>query len=220
MRSWFTIERIPAPLASSYEKATRLAIDIYYKKVAGEIVSSFSKGVLLDLGTGPGYLPIEIVKKSPDIKIVGVDLSRRLIQKARENARAAGLSDRLDFRFGNSARLRFDEASFDMVLSTGMLHSLKNPLRVFKEIYRVLKTGGEAWIYDPAKVARYIDQKKWKNSLTCQERFFLWFFKKIKLLRPIKTYGRKQVVEMLTATDFEVLSIEEEEDEIKIKLRK
>jgi ubiquinone/menaquinone biosynthesis C-methylase UbiE len=220
MKNWLKIERIPGPLASSYEKATRLAIDMYYREVAAEIVSRFKQGLMLDLGTGPGYLPIEILKKSSDIKIVGIDLSHRLIQMARENARRAGFADRLDFQVGNSAKLRFDDASFDMVLSTGMLHSLKKPLRVFKDIYRVLKKGAEAWIYDPAKVAFYIDRKKWKASLTNQERFFLWLFRALKLLRPIKTYSREQVVEMLQATDFEVLSIEEEKDEIKIKLRK
>ena len=62
MKSWLKIERIPGPLASSYEKATRLAIDLYYSKVADEIVSNFQQGLMLDLGTGPGYLPIEILK--------------------------------------------------------------------------------------------------------------------------------------------------------------
>jgi hypothetical protein len=42
----------------------------------------------------------------------------------------------------------------------------------------------------------------------------------LKLLRPIKSYNREQVVEMIQATDFEILSIEEEKDEIKVKLRK
>ena len=220
MKQWLKIERIPGPLASSYEKATRLAIDIYYKKVAAEIVLSFNKGVILDLGTGPGYLPIEILKKSSDIKIVGIDLSRRLIQLARKNAHNAGFDDRLDFQFGNSAKLRFDDASFDMVLSTGMLHSLKAPVRVFREIHRVLKSGGQAWIYDPAQVARYIDGKKWKASLTYQDRFFLWLFTALKLLRPMKTYNRAQVTEMIRVTDFEILSIEEHKDEIKIRLKK
>lgn len=220
MKPWLKIERIPGPLAPSYEKATRLAIDIYYKKVAAEIAASFSKGLILDLGTGPGYLPIEILKKSADIRIVGIDLSRRLIQMARKNAQRAGLSERLDFQYGNSAKLRFKDASFDMVLSTGMLHSLKEPVKVFQEMHRVLKNGGQAWIYDPAKVARYIDAKKWKVSLTYQDRFFLWLFTALKLLRPMQTYNRAQVTEMIKSTDFEILSIEEEKDEIKIRLRK
>jgi hypothetical protein len=42
----------------------------------------------------------------------------------------------------------------------------------------------------------------------------------IKLLRPIKTYNREQVGEMIRATDFEILSVEENRDEIKVKLKK
>jgi ubiquinone/menaquinone biosynthesis C-methylase UbiE len=141
MRNWLKIERITGPLASSYEKAARLAIDTYYSKVAEEILSSFKKGLILDLGTGPGYLPIEIAKRSSDIKIIGVDLSRNLIQMARQNAQSSGFDDRLAFEVGNSARLNFDDVSFDMVISTGMLHSLRNPVYVLREIYRVLKRG-------------------------------------------------------------------------------
>jgi ubiquinone/menaquinone biosynthesis C-methylase UbiE len=101
-----------------------------------------------------------------------------------------------------------------------MLHSLKQPLKVFKEIYRVLKKGGQAWIYDPAQIVFHIDRKKWKASLSQRDKFYLWLFRTFKLMRPIKTYTRKQVLEMLESTDFEILSIEEEKDEIKIKLRK
>jgi len=220
MKKWFNIERIPGLLASSYEKATRLAINIYYRGVADEIVSTIKEGLILDLGTGPGYLPIEIVKRSADIKIVGIDLSRKLIQMAQQNAQKAGFPDRLKFQVGDAGKLKFDDACFDMAISTGMLHSLKEPIKVLKEIYRVLKDGGEAWIYDPAKVASYIDRRKWKASLTHRERFFIWIFTVIKLLGPIKTYNREQVAEMIRATNFEILSIEEDGGEIKIKLKK
>ena len=79
MNKFFKIERIPGVLASSYEKATRMVIEAYYSQVAEEIVSSFKSGLILDLGTGPGYLPIEIARRAPDINIIGVDLSRKLI---------------------------------------------------------------------------------------------------------------------------------------------
>ena len=220
MKQWLKIERIPGLLASSYEKATRLAIDIYYRKVAEEILSSFKKGLILDLGTGPGYLPIEIAKRSTDIKIVGIDLSRNLIQMARQNALSSGFGDRLDFQVGNSAKLRFDDATFDMVLSTGMLHSLRDPVKVFREIFRVLKRGGEAWIYDPAKVASYIDRNKWKASLTIRERFYLGIFKLLGLHKPIATYHRNQVIPIIEAANFKTYWVEEKDNEIRIKLRK
>lgn len=220
MKQWIKIERIPGALASSYEKATRMVIDSYYSRVADEIVASFRKGILLDLGTGPGYLPIEIVKRAPQIKIIGIDLSRKLIQMARANALKAALSNNLNFMTGNSARLKFEDESFDMVISTGMLHSLKDPVRVMGEIYRVLKKGKEAWIYDPAKVASHVDRQKWKASLTLRERFFLRLFRSMGLHKPIEPYQRSQVVPMIEATDFNIYSIEESDGEIKIKLRK
>jgi ubiquinone/menaquinone biosynthesis C-methylase UbiE len=220
MKQWIKIEKIPGVLASSYEKATRMVIEAYYGQVAEEIVSSFQSGEILDLGTGPGYLPIEIVRRAPDITIIGVDLSRKLIQMAQANAAKSGLSHQLRFEVGNSAGLRFDDGVFDMVISTGMLHSLKNPVAVLKEIYRVLKKGSEAWIYDPANVTPYIDKKKWKASLNIRERSFLWFFKLLGLHNPIAAYTREQVIPMIAATDFEAFEIDERKNEIRIKLRK
>ncbi len=70
MKQWIKLERIPGLLASAYIKATRLVIDSYYRPVAEEIVSNMNKGLILDLGTGPGYLPVEIVKMAPEINII------------------------------------------------------------------------------------------------------------------------------------------------------
>jgi ubiquinone/menaquinone biosynthesis C-methylase UbiE len=220
MGKWFRIERIPGVLATSYEKASRMVIDSYYSQVADEILSEFKKGIILDLGTGPGYLPIEIVRRAPGVKIVGVDLSRNLIQMARANAVKAGFVRQLSFEVGNSAGLHFAEASFDMVISTGMLHSLKNPVAVLKEIHRVLKNGGEAWIYDPANVTDHIDMAKWKGSLNLRERAFLWLFKLLGLHKPIAAYTRKQVVPMIEIAGFASYDIEEQDNEIRIKLKK
>ena len=139
MNKLFKIERIPGVLASAYEKATRQVIESYYRDVAYEIVSHLSGGTILDIGTGPGYLPIEIAKRASEVRIVGIDLSRKLIEMARSSAAEAGLSDRLRFQIGNAGRLDFEDSTFDMIISTGMLHSLKDPVKVLQEIYRVLK---------------------------------------------------------------------------------
>ena len=220
MKPWIKIERIPGVLASAYEKATRLVIDSYYRRVAEEIVAHLANGTILDLGTGPGYLPIEIAKRSSDIHIIGVDLSRKLIEMARSNAAKAGFADRLDFQRGNAGRLEFDDASFDLVISTGMLHSLKEPVNVLQEIYRVLKAGREAWIFDPAKVTSAVDRKKWKASLNLRERFFLRMFQLSGLHKPIKTYTREQAADLIKQTDFKNYWIDEQDKEIKIKLKK
>ena len=220
MKQWIKIERIPGVLASSYEKATRLVIESYYSQVADEIALSFATGTMLDLGTGPGYLPLEIVKRKPDINIIGIDLSKKLIHMARANAAQAGLSGQLRFEVGNAANLRFDDDMFDMVFSTGMLHSLKNPVKVLAEIYRVLKKGGQAWVFDPAKVASDVDLAKWKASLSFDEKFYLRLFKFLGLHKPITTYHRDEVLPMIEASGFKDFQIEEYDNEIRIKLKK
>ncbi len=183
-----------------------MVVDGYYSQVADEIISHIRQGHMLDLGTGPGYLPIEIVKRASEINITGVDLSRKLIHMARANAQKAGYASQLSFEVGDSARLRFDDAVFDMVISTGMLHSLKKPVSVLKEINRVLKPGADAWIYDPANVIQYIDRKKWKASLNLRERFFLWIFGLLGLHKPIAVYRKSDVVPMIEAAGFENVS--------------
>jgi len=220
MNPWFKYERIPGVLASSYEKASRMVIGGYYRMVADEIVSHIRQGSMLDLGTGPGYLPIEIVKRAPEIHLTGVDLSRKLINMARVNAHKAGFSSQLSFEVGNSSRLHFDDAVFDIVISTGMLHSLRKPVNVLIEIKRVLKPGAQAWIYDPANVIQYIDKTKWRASLNLRERFFLWAFGILGLHKPIAVYRREDVIPMIEAAGFKQYNVDDRDREIRIKVTK
>jgi ubiquinone/menaquinone biosynthesis C-methylase UbiE len=136
------------------------------------------------------------------------------------NAMKAGVAGRVRFEVGNAAKLRYNGDAFDMVLSTGMLHSLKNPTAVLSEMKRVLKEGGQAWIYDPARIIRFIDKNKWKSSLNMRERFFLQVFGLLGLHKPITVYRRDQVIPMIEAAGFRSYAIEEGDGEIRMKLKK
>jgi ubiquinone/menaquinone biosynthesis C-methylase UbiE len=214
------IERIPGVLASAYEKSARMAIDSYYRSVAEEVVNHLPEGKILDLGTGPGYLPIEIAGRSSNIRIIGVDLSPKLIDMARSKAAHAGLSARVTFQRGNANRIAFDNSTFDMVISTGMLHSLKDPVKVMQEMYRVLKAGGEAWIFDPAVIGSGVDRKTWKASLNLRERFFFKLFQLLGLHKPAKTYSGEQATALIAKTDFKDYRIDAYDNKIRLKLKK
>ena len=217
------MERIPGFMARAYNKAARMARGSYYSQVADEIVSELGSGMALDLGTGPGYLPIEIVKRAPAIKVEGIDLTAELVKIAQENSVRAGVGDRVNFEVMNAAKLRFNDNSYDMVFSTGMLHGLRSPdkvIKVLKECYRVLKPGGELWIYDPAKVCSGIDTKAWKASLTPRERFLYKLFAFYELFNPPHYYSQEEITQIITDTDFESYGVEEKDKEIKVKLRK
>jgi len=121
------------------------------------------KGTILDLGSGTGYLSIEIARKAPVLQVYGIDLSRQMVKIARRHARGV---NNAQFVFGNAARLPFKDSSMDLVVSTGASHHWKTPRLVFDECHRVLKTGGEAWIYDgcPEVFANPADRRKAKKE--------------------------------------------------------
>ena len=97
------------------------------------------------MGSGTGYLAIEIAKRAPKLKVYGIDLSKAMVKIARKHAQTA---KNVQFEVSNAAELPFEDDSIDFIVSTGSLHHWKKPTKVFNECYRVLKNGKEAWIYD------------------------------------------------------------------------
>jgi len=138
-------ESIPTPGAIFYNATVAKVLRKPETKIANEIAEKIGSGTVLDLGSGTGYLAIDIARKASGLQVYGIDLSRRMVKIARRHAKGV---DNAQFVFGNAARLSFRDNSIDLVVSTGALHHWKTPRLVFDECYRVLKTGGEAWIYD------------------------------------------------------------------------
>lgn len=138
-------ESIPTPGAIFYNATVAKVLRKPETKIANDIVAKMGKGTILDLGSGTGYLAIGIARRTPASQICGIDLSRRMVKIARGHAKGV---DNAQFVFGNAARLPFRDNSIGLVVSTGALHHWRAPRPVLDECYRVLKTGGEAWIYD------------------------------------------------------------------------
>jgi len=149
-RKQFNIEAIPDFMAGFYSLIARKisCIRDIHTEVAGEVAAEISSGRLLDIGTGPGYVPFEIAKRAPGLEIIGIDLSSGMIEIADRNARESGISERVKFEVADAARLPFEEGYFDFVISTLSLHHWRNPAACIKEIHRVLKENGRAYIYD------------------------------------------------------------------------
>ncbi len=199
-------ERIPWFAANLYDRIAQEAIESYYGPVAREIVAAVSSGLILDIGTGPGFLPIEMAKIAPELKIEAVDLSRRLIELARNHASNAGVSNRITFQRGDGNRLNFGEASFDMVISTGSLHSWTNPVQVLRECHRVLKPGAEAWIYDPAHVVTKQTKERLRHELRGMDRLaYAWASWSTRTVEPL---SHDRIRSILDHLDFSERRIE------------
>ncbi|MBA7635038.1 2-methoxy-6-polyprenyl-1,4-benzoquinol methylase [subsurface metagenome] len=138
-------EAIPMPGAIIYNAIPAKILREPESILAREVVNRIESGNLVDLGSGTGYLAIEIAKLAPRLKVYGIDLSKAMVKIARRHART---TKNVQFEHCNVAELPFMDNSMDFIVSTGSLHHWRKPVKVLNECYRVLKNGKEAWIYD------------------------------------------------------------------------
>ena len=112
---------------------------------------------ILELGPGPGLAGLEIAKKLPGSILTGYEISRAMIKVAEINAAQYGISAK--YVHGNAIKMPFGDSSFDSIISNASMHEWEDPISVFNEMYRVLRTGGHYCITD---LHRDIDDRKWK----------------------------------------------------------
>ncbi len=112
------------------------------------IKAGITKGSVLEIGPGPGYVGLEWLKKFPDTVLTGCEISREMIRLAEKNARDYGFEKRAAYVEGNCMEMPFPDESFDAVFSNGSLHEWEDPIKVFNEIDRVLKPQGLFCITD------------------------------------------------------------------------
>ena len=161
--TWWTLPRVPeaevmseAEGVSAYASAAAQAYldaldDTFVEQVLGFGLDS---GLALDVGTGPGRIPLKIARRNPKLRVVGVDRSEAMIQAARNAARERDSGGRLRFLLGDANRLSFPDAAFDLVLSNSLLHHLADPVCVFREMERVTRAGGWILVRDLRRPSR------------------------------------------------------------------
>lgn len=98
---------------------------------------------VLDMGTGTGLLLPWIADGAVDLRIVGIDLSRRMLLRARR--RAGG---RADLVLGDLEQMPFKDGAFDKAIATFTLTTVPDPGQFLEETARVLRCHGTAAILD------------------------------------------------------------------------
>jgi SAM-dependent methyltransferase len=134
-----------------------------YRHVADE-VAVLAPTTVLDIGTGPGALAVEIALRCGSCSVIGVDLAPEMLATAEQRARDAGVAERLDFQVADAAALSLPDASVDAAVSTLSLHHWRDVPAILRELHRVVRPGGRVLIYDlrfsysPRQFAAFVAQ--------------------------------------------------------------
>lgn len=202
-------EGIPFPSTRGYAymAKTNPFLRDCYRELAQRVAKKLTKGRILDVGTGPGYLLIEVARLIKGVEVVGIDVSKDMVRIARKNARKEGLESKVRFEVEDANSMSYDDSFFDLVVSTGSFHHWKKPFRVLNEIHRVLKPSCEAWIYDLRKDAPAEDIEKLKARYG---RFMGWLIYKAVTLHSGTT--REELETVLTEPENRFKAYEIRED--------
>jgi arsenite methyltransferase len=152
------IDALPASVTESFAGVGNpLALG---KLHAGETV--------LDLGSGAGMDSIIAARRvRPSGKVIGVDVTEEMIEKAKRNAEATGVTN-VEFRLAEADVLPIGDGSVDVIISNGVFNLCLDKPKVLTELFRVLRPGARVQMADillddavtPEEVAR---KGAWSN---------------------------------------------------------
>jgi len=118
------------------------------------VANPFSMGALqpgedvLDVGSGAGMDTLVAAQMvGPNGSVTGIDMTPEMVAKARGSVAGMGL-DNVTIVEGSAEHLPFDDASFDVVISNGVIDLIPDKDAVFSEITRVLRPGGRIQLAD------------------------------------------------------------------------
>lgn len=106
---------------------------------------------VFDAGTGTALIPIELVRRGIEVKILAGDLAEEMLSVARRNVASAGFTDSIEVVQRDCKKLEEEGGSFDVVMSNSIVHHIPEPLGALRECLRILKPGGLLFVRDLAR---------------------------------------------------------------------
>ena len=137
--------RFPRLAAGLYSRLTQThSLQQQYKEIAACLMSQVHSGRLLDVGTGPGQLLLEVHKLNPGLQLYGLDISKAMIELAQQNL--VGVTT--DLKMANVCATGYEGDLFDAVVCTGSFYLWDRPEQGLEEIHRILKPDCSAHLFE------------------------------------------------------------------------
>lgn len=144
-------------IAPRYDLLNRLlsfGIDIQWRRKAIRLLRPYAPKIIVDIATGTGDFAIEARKLAPE-KIIGIDISREMLEIGRDKMRKRKLDQLIDMREGDSEALDLETDSVDAITVGFGVRNFENLPKGLGEILRVLRPGGAVAILEPSFPTRF-----------------------------------------------------------------
>ncbi len=141
-------------VAGKYDFMNRFlsaGIDISWRKKALKMLKKDNPRVMLDVATGTADLAIMAHGLLKPDKIVGIDISEKMLAIGREKVLKAGLDQHIDLQSGDSEAINFPDNTFDAVTVSFGVRNFENLEQGLTEIKRVLKPGSKLLVLEFSK---------------------------------------------------------------------
>ncbi|MCU4741947.1 class I SAM-dependent methyltransferase [Natronoglomus mannanivorans] len=162
-------------------------IDRREKRAVLEAIEPLEDRRVLEIACGTGRFTTMIADRGADV--VGLDISAAMLQQGREKARAAGVSDRLEFLRGDAGRLPFPDDHFDTVIAMRFFHLADDPEAFLSEMRRV---SSDQIVFDTFN--RYSARSVYNWALPMGSRL----------------YSKSEVSVLLAKTDLTLVDVEDD----------
>lgn len=170
------------------------------EKKAVELSKIWKPGKILDVGCGNCRNLIPFKK----FDCYGIDFSENMIKEAKKYISKKNI--KVSLKKADISKLPFKDKSFDYVISFASLHHLKNPEDGIKEIYRVLKFGGKAYISEWNKMQlRFLFKRKETYVKFGDEKRYYHFISFLEMRKLLKKYNFKILDSKLFGKNLEFL---------------
>jgi ubiquinone/menaquinone biosynthesis C-methylase UbiE len=164
--------------AAAYAAADFADVNAAFVERLVELAGDRAEVWAVDLGTGPGDIPVRLARERPDWRIVAIDGSPAMLDLARRAvAGPPPLSDRVFLHHADAKMTGLPGTSFDVVFSNSILHHVTGTVRLWAEVRRLARPGAAIFFRDLARpdsaaaADRIVEQYAGGESATLQDEF-------------------------------------------------
>ncbi|HYO09141.1 MAG TPA: class I SAM-dependent methyltransferase [Tepidisphaeraceae bacterium] len=133
---------------------------------------------MVDLGTGPGTIPVMVARQRPQWDITAVDAAKAMTMIAGVSVKMAGVSDRVRVHLADAKSTGLPDGGFDIVFCASLLHHMPDPTPLWREIKRLAAPGALIFVRDlmrpesESAARRLVDTYAAEQSELLQEEFY------------------------------------------------